>query len=69
MFMSKGKVIGDNSKKEIKKILEEIQDGTFIKRLNEEKQNNFSETNKYLNNLKDLDIEKLHSRLKEKNLK
>ncbi len=60
------RLLNDNSKKEIKKILKEIQDGIFAKKMAEESSSGFRYTKKIMEQLSDKDIELTHKRLKEK---
>jgi ketol-acid reductoisomerase len=65
-IMSQGRLVNDGFKKEMKKILKEIQDGTFLKKVNEEIGSGYNSTKSYTSSLKDSEIETIGKRLREK---
>lgn len=65
-ILSKDRLVNDDFRKELGKILKEIQDGTFLKRLTEEKNSGFKVSQTHLSTLKESPIEYTWNRLKEK---
>jgi len=65
-MLSKGRVFNDNSKKEMKKILKEIQDGTFIKKLDEELSSGNSKTKQNISDLKESSLERTGKLMRER---
>jgi len=65
-MLSKGRIITDSSIKEMKKILKEIQDRTFLKRLNEEIGSKNKNYKNYLSEIMESDLEKTGKLIREK---
>jgi len=68
-ILQQPRLINDNFKKELRKILKEIQDGTFQKKVDEEKDSGYKTTQNFMNILNDSSIEELGRKLREKMFK
>ena len=65
-ILSKGKILAEGPKREMRKILKEIQDGSFVKKLKEEYDNKLESSSRHLESLKESEIENTGKRLREK---
>lgn len=65
-ILQRGRLVNENTRKEMKKILKEIQDGTFLKKLREENESGSEQTKRFLADIKESPFENTGKLLREK---